>query len=64
MAHTCPSCYAYCTCNGDWDDIDFGDDPECLHCSADGRHSEDDLFPDDDEAEHSVQRRLNGLPKP
>ena len=62
MAHTCPSCYAYCTCNGDCDDIDFGDDPECSHCSADGRHNEDDLFPDDDEAEQNMHWTGGGCP--
>jgi len=32
MAHTCPECSQYCTCNGDWDDIDFGEDLDCRHC--------------------------------
>jgi hypothetical protein len=32
MAHTCPECGQYCTCNGDWDDIDFGEDLDCRHC--------------------------------
>ena len=34
MAHTCPDCGQYCTCNGDWDDIDFGEDLDCRHCPA------------------------------
>ncbi len=57
MAHTCPNCYAYCTCNGDWDDINFvGDDPECMHC-------EDDLFPDDDDdAEQNMHWTGGGGP--
>ena len=29
MAHTCPECWKYCTCQGDWDDIDFGDWEGC-----------------------------------
>lgn len=33
MVHTCPECGSHCTCNGDWDDIDYGDDPDCGHCS-------------------------------
>lgn len=31
MAHTCPNCGSFCTCNGDWDDIDFGEDLGCEH---------------------------------
>ena len=34
MAHTCPDCGAYCTCNADWDDIDTGEDLMCCHCPA------------------------------
>lgn len=45
MAHTCPSCGAYCTCNGDWDDIDFGEDLGCQHECDDF----DDLIPEDEE---------------
>jgi hypothetical protein len=30
MAHSCPRCGSYCTCSGDWDDIDLGlDFPNC-----------------------------------
>lgn len=36
MAHECFNCGAYCTCNGDWDDIDFGVDIYCRHdCDED-----------------------------
>ena len=50
MAHTCPNCGAYCTCLGDWDDIDTGEWLGCRHdCD------EDDLsdigIPDDEEDE-------------
>jgi hypothetical protein len=45
MAHTCPQCGCYCTCKGDWDDIDLGHEPAggCVHyldpdcdCNHDG----------------------------
>lgn len=29
MGHTCPRCNQYCTCNGDIDDIYFGEDYNC-----------------------------------
>ena len=45
MAHTCPECGSYCTCNGDWDDIDFGEDLDCHHCPAE---SIDIMVTDDD----------------
>ena len=33
MAHTCPECGYQCHCNGDIDDIDFGDScPEADRC--------------------------------
>ena len=35
MAHSCPECYQTCHCNGDIDDIDFGEDSphadSCVH---------------------------------
>jgi hypothetical protein len=48
MAHTCPHCGQYCTCRGDWDDCDIGEDPECEHCpdGFDG-DDDDDEFEDD-----------------
>jgi hypothetical protein len=45
MAHTCPVCGQYCTCGGDWDDIDMGYDPDCTHCDLDdieGAETDDD----------------------
>ena len=32
MAHECPDCGQVCHCNGDIDDIDFGEDPNCTCC--------------------------------
>lgn len=32
MAHTCPECGQYCDCQGDWDDIDFGERWDCICC--------------------------------
>jgi hypothetical protein len=31
MAHECPDCYVQCYCNGDIDDINFGEDPDSKH---------------------------------
>jgi hypothetical protein len=45
MAHTCPRCGQYCTCNGDGDDMDFGVDGRCRR-DHDGCTSEDDDFED------------------
>ncbi len=44
MAHTCPRCGSLCHCSGDIDDIDFGEDPNCMK-DHNGCESEDD---DDD----------------
>lgn len=33
MAHECPECGMSCHCNGDIDDISFGEDPNCI-CSS------------------------------
>lgn len=48
MAHTCPYCGCYCTCSGDWDDIDLGIEPTggCVHylsenCEYDRQDDED-----------------------
>jgi hypothetical protein len=50
MAHTCPQCGCYCTCKGDWDDIDLGHEPPggCVHyldpdcdCNHDGEEDYD-----------------------
>lgn len=32
MGHSCPVCYARCHCEGDIDDMDFGENPACTHC--------------------------------
>lgn len=45
MAHTCPECGDYCTCGGDWDDIDFGESLDCRHCPAEST----DIFVTDDD---------------
>lgn len=42
MAHTCPECGQYCTCEGDWDDCDFGEDPDCICCLGREEDDEDD----------------------
>lgn len=48
MAHTCPNCGAFCTCQGDWDDIDFGEWLGCRHdCEEDDLS--DVYVPDEDE---------------
>lgn len=47
MAHECPECGQYCTCNGDWDDIDFGIEMDCTHCPAESI----DIFVTDDDLE-------------
>jgi len=45
MAHTCPECYSYCTCNGDIDDIDWGEDYMCVCCDS----KQDDDWEDDEQ---------------
>lgn len=46
MAHTCPRCDQYCTCNGDIDDIDFGYSDKCTRdhdgCTSDDWDDEGD----------------------
>ena len=52
MAHTCPVCSQYCTCQGDWDDIDFGEWIGCIHCPElceDDCSCEFKLYEDDEE---------------
>jgi hypothetical protein len=34
--HTCPECGQLCTCQGDIDDIDFGEVNWCTHCFDQG----------------------------
>ncbi len=46
MAHTCANCGQHCTCQGDWDDVDFGEIRACIHC--DGEEENDDGFFGDD----------------
>ena len=51
MAHTCPDCGQYCTCNGDIDDCcnDFDEDVinNCTHYLTPECQGNDD-YPDDD----------------
>jgi hypothetical protein len=52
MAHTCPQCGCYCTCSGDWDDLDLHMEPArgCIHWrSADCTF--DEIDPDDGDFE-------------
>jgi len=32
MAHTCPDCGQYCTCNGDIDDSEFNSEEALINC--------------------------------
>lgn len=41
MAHTCPACGKYCTCSGDWDDINFGEWSKC-RCPCEDEENDDD----------------------
>lgn len=45
MAHTCPRCDQYCTCNGDWDDIDMG---TSIRCTKDHDGCTRDDYDDDE----------------
>lgn len=45
MAHTCPVCGQHCTCNCDWDDIDFGEVIDCIHCSVIDEDDEPEKVP-------------------
>lgn len=47
MAHTCPECSQYCTCQGDIDDVDFGERSDCVCCFLNGG--------DDDSEEDSLE---------
>lgn len=49
MAHTCPECGKYCTCGGDWDDIDFGENINCeCPCWMEDNEFDDDPYEDPD----------------
>lgn len=68
MAHTCPECWKTCHCQGDWDDIDFGD---WYGCECDCQKFPDmSDFANDDDAEQSmhptsgIQRGLEDLSTP
>lgn len=45
MAHDCPECGMQCHCNGDIDDINFGESDECKCCI-------DKLYGDNDEEDY------------
>lgn len=45
MAHSCPVCGSYCTCGGDWDDIDIG----MLNINCECCNDDDDYWEDDEE---------------
>ena len=32
MAHCCPECGSYCTCNGDWDDAELSHPVDVANC--------------------------------
>jgi hypothetical protein len=32
--HTCPDCGQACSCSGDFEDHDTGDEFECVHCDG------------------------------
>lgn len=67
MAHTCPQCGSYCTCRGDWDDMDLGIDYYC-ECCEDYEDWEDVDDEWDDEVEdafrHSVRTKDGGIVDP
>lgn len=50
MAHTCPECGSYCTCQGDWDDVDFGIKLNCICCIESDDYDDDDSFDEYDDA--------------
>lgn len=49
--HTCPDCAEACTCGGDIEDMEWGEDLGCVHCSA-----LDDDFEEDDDWEDGPMR--------
>jgi hypothetical protein len=53
MAHTCPECWKYCTCQGDWDDIDFGDWYGCA-CDCQKYPDMSDFVGDDEQKMHLI----------
>jgi hypothetical protein len=58
MAHTCPQCGQYCTCDGDWDDIDFGIKSDC-RCCIDEEDDDEDWEDVDDEWDDEVEAAFN-----
>lgn len=48
MAHTCPECGQYCTCCGDWDDIDMGEWTGCK-CPCWEEDEDDEDYDEEDE---------------
>jgi hypothetical protein len=54
MAHTCPVCGNFCTCRGDWDDIDFGIKYDCECCNDEEDDFDDDLEDDTDDPDHPL----------
>lgn len=51
MAHTCPNCGMPCHCNGDIDDICFGERLDCRCECEEWHHCDDDDWEDDLEVE-------------
>ena len=51
MAHDCPDCGMQCHCNGDIDDINFGESDECICCidKYDDHPEDDDMFDEDED---------------
>lgn len=62
MAHECPECGMSCHCNGDIDDIFWGEDPNCKcqysEWGCGGEHDDDDW--DEDEYYNDMDK-LNEL---
>lgn len=48
MAHTCPTCGMLCHCNGDIDDICFGEADEFCECCSEEDDPEEDEFTEDE----------------
>ena len=52
MAHPCPECGQRCHCNGDIDDIDFGEDSPgadaCVHYQECEKEHDPEDYPDDE----------------
>ena len=59
MGHTCPNCGQFCTCNGDIDDIDFGEDcpaADACSCPCQEEEAESDDYYDDDATDYPEPR--------